>query len=278
MASCLLCSVTASLGRLCTAHGVAIACPGLTSEQILSRVAEPAASLVDPWGSAHPVGVHTVLGRDPAGADLALLHASVSSRHAEIVAEGDTWYVVDHGSRNGTTVDDQPVTGGGEASPRRPLRPGSRLRFGEVGFYFWAPALPVDARPTGSGRTAPTRRDQIVFGVKVSTPAGQTVELSQRVDGGIARIGGAIVELARMEFGLLQLLAERRRLTGDPELAYVAWHEIADILAFRSVEADSENVRELVRRVRRKLAAASIDDLVESKQGVGYRLSGALVS
>jgi pSer/pThr/pTyr-binding forkhead associated (FHA) protein len=270
MPPCLLCSVTASLGRLCLAHGVAIASAGLTSEQILSRVTVPTASLIDPWGYGHPIADRSVIGRDPATAHLALLHASVSSVHAELIHEGDHWYVIDKGSRNGTTVDDQPAQ-------RTPLRPGSRIRFGEIGFYFWTPPLAPGDRLTGSGRTAPTRRDQIVFGVKVSTPAGQTVELSQRIDGGIARINGAIVELARMEFGLLQLLAERRRTTADPELSYVAWHEIADALAFKSVEADSENVRELVRRVRRKLSQVGIDDLIESRQGVGYRLSGALV-
>jgi pSer/pThr/pTyr-binding forkhead associated (FHA) protein len=270
MGSCLLCSVTASLGRLCTAHGVAIASSGLTSEQLISRVSHPApASLVDPWGYGHAVGARTLIGRDPNG-EFALLHASVSSVHAELIHEGDHWYVIDKGSRNGTTVDEQPAQ-------RTPLRAGSRIRFGEIGFYFWTPPLSPGERPTGSGRTAPTRRDQIVFGVKVSTPNGQTVELSQRIDGGIARINGAIVELARMEFGLLQLLAERRRTTADPELSYVAWHEIADALAFKSVEADSENVRELVRRVRRKLSQVGIDDLIESRQGVGYRLSGALV-
>jgi DNA-binding response OmpR family regulator len=77
-----------------------------------------------------------------------------------------------------------------------------------------------------------------------------------------------------MEFGLLQLLVERRRTVTDAELAYVAWHEIADALSFRSVQADSENVRELVHRVRRKLASVHADDLIESKRGVGYRLAG----
>ena len=82
------------------------------------------------------------------------------------------------------------------------------------------------------------------------------------------------IELAAMEFGLLQLLVERRRTVTDAELAYVAWHEIADALSFRSVQADSENVRELVHRVRRKLASVAADDLIESKRGVGYRLAG----
>jgi DNA-binding response OmpR family regulator len=90
----------------------------------------------------------------------------------------------------------------------------------------------------------------------------------------VLRIADTSIELAAMEFGLLQLLVERRRSVTDPELAYVAWHEIADALSFRSVQADSENVRELVHRVRRKLASVQADDLIESKRGVGYRLSG----
>ena len=61
-----------------------------------------------------------------------------------------------------------------------------------------------------------------------------------------------------------------RRIVIDAELAYVAWHEIADALAFKSVQADSENVRELVHRVRRKLGGVQADDLIESKRGVGY--------
>ncbi len=77
-----------------------------------------------------------------------------------------------------------------------------------------------------------------------------------------------------MEFGLLQLLVERRRTVTDDELAYVAWHEIAEALSFRSVQADSENVRERVHRVRRKLSGVHADDLIESKRSVGYRLAG----
>jgi len=143
-----------------------------------------------------------------------------------------------------------------------------------VKFYFWPDALPKIEPPRGSGRTAPTRRDELVFSAKVTTPRGHALDLRQRVDGGVLRIGDASIELAAMEFGLLQLLVERRRSVADAELAYVAWHEIADALSFRSVQADSENVRELVHRVRRKLASVHADDLIESKRGVGYRLAG----
>jgi pSer/pThr/pTyr-binding forkhead associated (FHA) protein len=266
MANCLLCSSPRSIGLLCTAHGVAIASPGITSEQVFSRVPTAAASLVDAWGCAHALADGTKLGRDPR-ADLAVLHASVSSEHATIKVENGEWHIIDNSSRNGTEVNDQRVT---DAT----LTNGAQIRLGDVRFYFWPEALPKMEPPRGSGRTAPTRRDELVFSAKVTTPKGTALDLRQRVDGGVLRVSENAIELAAMEFGLLQLLVERRRIVGDPELAYVAWHEIADALAFKSVQADSENVRELVHRVRRKLGTVQADDLIESKRGVGYRLAG----
>jgi pSer/pThr/pTyr-binding forkhead associated (FHA) protein len=268
MATCLLCSQPASIGLLCTGHGVTIASAGLTSEQIFSRIAPAAASLVDAWGYPHPIAAGTVIGRDPQS-PFAVMHASVSATHARIDRDDEGWSIVDLKSRNGTSVD-------GRQAPSARLTNGAALSLGEIRFYFWSPALPAESRPTGRGRTAPTRRDSLIFAAQVVTREGLTVELSQRTDGGFARQAEAVVELARMEFGLIQMLAERRRIAPDPEHSYVAWHEIAEALAFDSVEADSENVRDLVRRVRRKLGTLACGELIESKHGVGYRLSGAL--
>jgi FHA domain/Transcriptional regulatory protein, C terminal len=267
MASCLLCASPRSIGLLCTAHGVSIASPGITSEQIFSRVQPGAASLVDAWGCSHPLADGTKIGRDQR-ADMAVLHASVSSEHAAMKLTDGVWHIVDNASRNGTEVDNARITDA-------PVTNGSVIRLGDVRFYFWPDSLPRMESPRGSGRTAPTRRDELVFSARVVTPRGHELDLRQRVDGGVLRIGDASIELAAMEFGLLQLLVERRRLVTDAELAYVAWHEIADALAFKSVQADSENVRELVHRVRRKLGTVQADDLIESKRGVGYRLAGA---
>jgi pSer/pThr/pTyr-binding forkhead associated (FHA) protein len=266
MVACLLCSSPRSIGVLCTAHGVAIASPGITSEQIFSRVQNPIAALVDAWGVAHAIGDGSKIGRDPR-VDVAVLHASVSSEHASLKHEAGKWRIIDNSSRNGTEVEGTRITD-------QELPDGATLRLGDVKFYFWPEALPKNEPPRGSGRTAPTRRDELVFSAKVVTPRGHQLDLRQRVDGGVLRIGESSIELAAMEFGLLQLLVERRRTVADPELAYVAWHEIADALSFRSVQADSENVRELVHRVRRKLAGVHADDLIESKRGVGYRLAG----
>ncbi|MEO8704073.1 MAG: FHA domain-containing protein [Kofleriaceae bacterium] len=267
MVACLLCSSPRSIGVLCTSHGVAIASPGITSEQIFSRVQNPPASLIDAWGVAHAIVDGSKIGRDPR-VDVAVLHASVSSEHASVKAQEATWQILDNSSRNGTEVE------GARITDQKELASGATIRLGDVKFYFWPDALPKIEPPRGSGRTAPTRRDELVFSAKVTTPRGHLLDLRQRVDGGVLRIGESSIELAAMEFGLLQLLVERRRTVADAELAYVAWHEIADALSFRSVQADSENVRELVHRVRRKLASVAADDLIESKRGVGYRLAG----
>ena len=266
MATCLLCSSPRSIGVLCTSHGVAIAAPGITSEQIFSRVTTAVAALVDAWGVAHALSDGAKLGRDPR-VDIAVLHASVSSEHATMKLVDKVWHLVDNSSRNGTEVEGTRITDVA-------LTGGNTLRFGDVKFYFWPEALPKIDPPRGSGRTAPTHRDELVFSAKVTTPRGLDLDLRQRVDGGVLRIADNSIELAAMEFGLLQLLVERRRVVTDAELAYVAWHEIADALAFKSVQADSENVRELVHRVRRKLGTVQADDLIESKRGVGYRLAG----
>jgi pSer/pThr/pTyr-binding forkhead associated (FHA) protein len=266
MVSCLLCSSPRSIGVLCTSHGVSIASPGITSEQVFSRVQAPTAALVDAWGVAHGIVDGSKIGRDPR-VDIAVLHASVSSEHASLKAVNGKWHIVDNSSRNGTEVDGARVTDG-------ELKNGATLRLGDVKFYFWPEPLAKNEPPRGQGRTAPTRRDELVFSAKVTTPRGHQLDLRQRVDGGVLRIGDNSIELAAMEFGLLQLLVERRRSVTDAELAYVAWHEIADALSFRSVQADSENVRELVHRVRRKLGSVQADDLIESKRGVGYRLAG----
>jgi pSer/pThr/pTyr-binding forkhead associated (FHA) protein len=266
MVPCLLCSSPRSIGVLCTAHGVAIASPGITSEQIFSRAQTPKASLIDAWGCVHGVADGNKIGRDPR-VDMAVLHASVSSEHAVLRFADGKWRVIDNGSRNGTELDGQRVTD-------HELAAGATIRFGDVRFYFWPDALPRVEPPRGQGRTAPSRREELVFSAKVVTPRGHALDLRQRVDGGVLRIAETSLELAAMEFGLLQLLVERRRGVSDPELAYVAWHEIADALSFRSVQADSENVRELVHRVRRKLGSVQAEDLIESKRGVGYRLAG----
>ncbi len=260
------------MGSLCLAHAESIAtCSDMTAEQIISRdLNEPAAGLIDQWGNTHALSERSLVGRLASECAVAILHHSVSAVHAQIelvAPDHGSWRVIDRGSLNGTYVED-------EAVRNAPLHHGERVRFGSVSFYFSARRVPIQHGRTGAGQTVPTRARDIAFQARVSSGKGSEMALVQRASGGIMRIDeDTALEFARLEFALLKILTERRLLHADPELAFVSSQELADLLDFKSQEADGENVRELVRRVRRKFKAEGIEDLIESRQGVGYRLA-----
>lgn len=80
-----------------------------------------------PWGVA-PLPDYLAIGRDPAFSELAALidaFPNVSRRHAEIRRVGASFVVRDHGSTNGTFVDDQAISSERDVS----LQDGSTLRF-----------------------------------------------------------------------------------------------------------------------------------------------------
>ncbi len=268
MARCALCQLVASRGTLCEAHGKAVALRAFTAEQLVVTPARaPAATLIDPWGNPFSIDVATHLGRSRERCEITLLHPSISQVHATIRRTGDAWRITDESSRNGTRVDDAAIT-------EAPLHDGARIQLGDLAMYFVSSVLPARPAEAGPGRTAPTRRDLIVFRAALDLGSGARIELSQRVEGGVLRAGDAAIELGKLEFRLLQVLIETRQGHADPDQAYVTWQQIAARLEFKSTEADSENVRELVRRVRRKLATAGVPELLESKHGVGYRITG----
>ncbi len=88
--------------------------------------------------------------------------ASVSDDHAELWLEDGVWWLADHGSTAGTTVDGEPV------SEPAAVAPGSLLGFGEVELVFVpydrrehspvsaaAPVDPVPATPSRSREAVP---------------------------------------------------------------------------------------------------------------------------
>jgi hypothetical protein len=69
-------------------------------------------------------GSRLTVGRSPAN-DLIVADTTVSREHAVFVLRGDTWWIVDMGSTNGTRVN-------GLRAAEQPLGPGDRIEFGEV--------------------------------------------------------------------------------------------------------------------------------------------------
>jgi pSer/pThr/pTyr-binding forkhead associated (FHA) protein len=77
------------------------------------------------------------IGRDPAN-DVTLEEDKLVSRsHAEIIVRGEQWYLVDLGSRNGTSVN-------GRRAQRHPLRDGDIIGIGSAQFQFVLESDPHD--------------------------------------------------------------------------------------------------------------------------------------
>ena len=220
----------------------------LTPEQLQSRVLRADAVLVGPGGATVAVADGVRIGRDRNACEVAVLHASVSAVHARIERDALGWRVVDLGSRNGTLVD------GVAAAPAAYLRPGAQLWLGDVVLGF--------AHRSRSPRV-----------VTIESDDGRRFELSSG-DAAIRGDGGSIA-LAPRELELVIALVARR-CTLAPEQAYVRGADLAPTLGFHSIEADDENVRELVLRVRKKLRSIGGDKLIETRRSAGYRLGGAV--
>ncbi len=116
--------------------------------------------ILAPTGSASldPITVDSdrsiTVGRSP-DCDVQLNDSAVSRRHATISRADGDWVIVDLGSRNGTLVDDVPLT----ANTQTPLRPGDRLTIGPWTFR-------VGGSVAGPNRTA-TWTDELAPGSRV---------------------------------------------------------------------------------------------------------------
>ena len=220
----------------------------LTPEQLVSRVVRSDAVLVGPGGATVAIADGVRIGRDRGACEVAVLHASVSAVHARIARDPLGWYVTDLDSKNGTAVD------GVSAAPASYLRPGAQLRLGDVVLGF-------------------AHRSRAPRVVTIESDDGRKFELSSS-EAAIRGDDGAVV-LAPRELELVIALVARR-CTLAPEQAYVRGADLAPTLGFHSIEADDENVRELVLRVRKKLRTIGGDQLIETRRSAGYRLRGTL--
>lgn len=209
------------------------------------------AVLVDQWGRAHGLGDVTLLGRDPAMCDVAILCAWVSRRHAEIRwTSARRFVLVDLGSTNGTRADAQPVD--------RPaaLTNGQIIEVGGVSFVFATNAV-------GDPLAAGTPTDRV--------PAG-SVQLTLRPNGaGTVSRGHRSAELNPQQFALVYSLANRFRADRMRPAT------VRGFVRSRELGLDEGVLEGIMRRTIDALERGGLGDVIESCDRRGYRLAAAVV-
>lgn len=276
---CVVCNQRrATVGVLCgSCHARLDGSVRLAPEQIILQSDRGGdAALIDRWARAHRLDPITRIGRVVEGSTLCILSPEVSRHHSTIALHGRTWTIRDLGSSNGTYVDGVRIQGDTK------LLHGAHVRFGDVPFFFLEDVSrhPIHAFPRAN---SPTLHPDSPF--DVNTP----VELKSRAappmpfvlfqptggGGALAIIGGRQVQLAIAQLDLIRVLAERMvdEEREDPSTrGFVTIHELLEKLSLESTAADADNVRQLVRRVRKLLSKVGLGDLIESRHGRGYRL------
>jgi len=244
----------------------------ITPEQISVRGVHPTpAALVDPWGRLHRLHRRTMIGREHEDEGLRILDATISRRHAVLELRGDTWTLKDLGSSNGTYVEDCSF------GTVMPIRDGERIRFGSLAFFFLddvGAAPQVDASLDGftvRGPVVEKTKDLPRLDVK-----DITVELREPTGGGggVGIIDGKPVQLTLPQFELVSILYQRARVGSEHESirGFVHPTELIRSLSLESAVPSEDHVRQLVRRLRRVLFKAGIENVIESRYGAGYRL------
>ncbi len=271
---CHWCEAPTSEGILCTTHqrslrqSATITAEQIqTSSQLANLQPQKTSHLIDCFGTVHDLGAHMEIGRAPSTAGIAIFHHSISLTHARIEEPdiGET-VVFGQGSLNGTFVNGERIVGA------TGLFDGDVIQFAEVAFYY--------AKEISHKR----RRAETVGGtIRVTTVAAPfvatlivdetTTMLVEKAPGGLLQSESGTVSLSKMEFSLLRILAETHI-----QQEFLPSRTIASALDFQSIEAGSDNVRELVKRIRRKVKASGLGSLIASRPRHGYRLMATIVN
>jgi DNA-binding response OmpR family regulator len=188
------------------------------------------------------------LGRD-ARCDITLQSPYVSRVHARLDRRGDSHFIVDEGSRNGTQLDGREVT-----APAR-LYPGARITVGNVEIWYMLDVPgdeSTDKWPPSAG--AEVRRGGLQLTVDESTHRVWIEE--RKVD----------VSLSLLEFGFLHFLYSRRgAVCTREEIGAALWGE---------GKYDYAMLYRLAQRVRDKIEAdPSHPRYIISHRGIGYALA-----
>lgn len=247
------------------------------------------ALLIDPFGCPHLMsstgGQQTTahyIGRDPR-CSLAIAEAHVSRIHARVEYRefSGAWFVKHESQRNHTRVADRVV----EQFPM-PIDSGHQITIGPVGFYF-VELAPEDLEWAGRVLAASEQPGNPLSPSFVTQESLRAVLLRVELipGGGVATaksLHGAAVEvrLTSLEARFLLLLLERR--DGDHDRSadirgFVSSREILDAgLPFDTPFPTPDNLKALVRRVRRRFSSQGANDIIESQQGYGYRIQPSL--
>ncbi len=223
---------------------------------------EAGACLVDRWGRPHLLAARTEVGRR--SPSFAVMHPSISRRHALLTLEEGGWWVEELGSRNGTRLDGAPLAG---ASP---VGPGALLQLGSVGFLLAGIPAGVNAALTDPERTATIASDRDAGAL----PGARLALLApSRGGGGVLEVDGAEVQLSRIQYALIERL--HRQLARDagqpPEVrGYVPTLELLAELPFETPSPSEANLKQIVRQTRRRLEGSGVT--LAARRGFGYRL------
>lgn len=253
-------------GVLCASCSHQICAVGhVAPEQLEAHTeARARAAVIDCWGRILRLDPTTQVGRVATGSTLLVVTPSVSKQHAVLYKTNGGWIVQDVGSASGTFVDDRRIT------DRTAVEHGAVLRFGDVPLFFILDATAERSRAARTRYATPVGvatigRDEVVFEFIQPTGGGAALVI---VDG-----KQFLLTIAQSEF--LRLLATRmdvEKHIAAEDRGYVTVEDLITKLPLETVKVNSDNIRQIVRRVRHHLASAGVEDLIESSRGRGYRL------
>lgn len=276
--SCAVCAVATST-NLCDECAAELDVPiPFVAEQILSAAARPEAMvLIDVWGRVHPVEAKTPIGRTPRSRGIALLHASVSRDHAELVLEDGAWWLVDLGSSNGTRRNEEPVT-------KVALASGDRLAFGSIGLYFTrddGQRVSLDAEQLSSRTLRPDDASKVVRNDPTELTHAGLPRFAMRLleapagGGGYLEAAGARLQVSVTQYAMLSMLISRMLHEADIEpiiRGFVPSGQLIADLPWDAVDPNENHLKQLVRRLRKGLDSIRLGTMIESRRGFGYRL------
>jgi pSer/pThr/pTyr-binding forkhead associated (FHA) protein len=245
--------------------------PGLMVEHIVSPRDNDGdwtgAVLVDQWGRRHPLRAVSTIGRERDVATIAILENSVSRLHAELRREPDgRWMVKDMSSTNGTFV------AGERVSADREVTDLQLVAIGNVGFVFVRDGASISARRV----TSPASTVEVSVARTAGHPAGTLRMIEPAAgEGGVVELGDQSVQLGVTQYALVVLLADRYvkdRGRDETVRGFVRAIDLITELPWDTPHPNDNNVKQLVRRVRRSLEKLGLGEALESRHGFGYRL------